>query len=98
MLCIRAQHLQETRDELLQISDKLLDGEAPTAEIPALTARRQKLVALRAELDQASAAPVNGVISHWSEMPPLLAPQVMNSSNVYNSTDTSVNFLQLGLH
>ena len=55
----RSRHLQETRDELLIISDRLLDGDAPEAEVPTLKARRLDLMALRTELETANAAQPN---------------------------------------
>ena len=57
--CCRSQHLQEIRDELLSISDKLLDGDASEAEVPALKARRLDLIALRTELEMANPAQPN---------------------------------------
>ena len=72
MYCLsgRAQHLQDTRNELLQISDKLLDGTATDSEVPALKARRLQLTALRAELEKPAAGQGHDQIDHRPMMQP----------------------------
>lgn len=47
-------HLQETQEELLRISDKLIDGDPSAGEVRALKARRLELIALKSDLEKAS--------------------------------------------
>ena len=66
--------MEETRDELLSIADKLLDETPSETEVTALKARRIALIALRTELEKANAGQPNLHSGHHQNLMPQPQP------------------------